>query len=440
MEEATNEPTIVVLTEDVESDRMNEALDRLGQLRDQLDDEDELTADIALEHQALTGDSKLVDAYFSRANKVTKLRIAQEGIAEQAKALLKKAMDLLWDMILKVYNWFRRFITDGRIATEEALDAKLNTFKDVVGPVQRSERVPSSRTAIIAAVREGGLNEAFVQQFKPENMDVYMEGPYHQAVQRMIPALDGFDVSNVIESLTKWHEKWLPAARQFDDDNAAHDQDAVAKRLGEFKRDMDRDLESATQMAQRLMEVRLETFQHAQEARRKLKVDPHFHLGTDLSGIMTRGLRIFDQSGYKKMGSAMLDVYKGLQKTVSKLQSLRQKADAALHGDGPIAGGVQQDQLTTGASHDAEEYLEAIYMRQVNKVISTLHQCVTMIQFMNNYFHFVVETTDLLLRYVGKVGQEAIKHGGDQASLTELCRAAAGKRDVLQQEPPTDMA
>jgi hypothetical protein len=440
VEEVMNESTLVVLTEDVACDRMNEDLDKLGELREQLTADGALTADVALEHQALTGSSKLVDAYFSRASRLSKLQIAQEGIFEQAKNLLKKAMDLLWDMILKVYNWFRKLITDNKFATEEALEAKYDIFKNAMGPVQRAERVPSSRTAIIAAVREAGLNEYFIQQLKPENMDIYNEGPYHQAVQRMIPALDGFDVGHVVESLTKWHDKWLPAARQFDDDNTGSDQDAVSKRLQTFLTDMERDLESATQMAARMMEVRLESYQKAQEERRKVKLDPNFHLGTDLSGIMQRGTRIFEQSGYKKMGGAMLDVYKGLQHTVSKLQSLRAKANAALNGNGPVGAGIANDQATMGVDRAvghraAEERLEALYMKEVNKVIATLHQCVMMIQFMNNYFHFVVETTDTILRYVGKVAQEAIKQGGDQASLSELIQAAANRRDSMVQYP-----
>lgn len=415
MEDQELEPTVVTLTEDTDCTEMNRQLERLDELRGQLEQDGVLTADVALEHQALTGSERLVNAYFSTLNRQAKRQIATEGLYEHAKALLKRAMDLLWGMIVKVFNWLQKLFTNGKPLTEEALSHEHEKFKSIVMPVQRAERVPSSRTAIIAAVREAGLNEEFVSKLTPEEMDIYNEGPFHQAVQRMIPALDGFDVTSIVESLMKWHDKWFTAAKAFDHDNANGDEEALQTRLETFKKDAQQDLQSATQMATKLMEIRLETYQHAVEARRKLKADPNFHLGTDLSGIMARGLRIFDQSGYKRMGSAMTDVFRSTEKTVNKMNQLRAKANMVL----------MPDNEAPGTRHDAEEFTDQIYMKEVNRIISTLHQCVTMIQLINNYFSYVVSSCRTMVQYVAKVANEAIKQGGDANSLHDIVREAS---------------
>lgn len=424
MEEAINlEPRLATLTDDIECNELNRSLKRLSNLRAQIEEKGELTMDVALEHQVLTGSSHLVNAYFSTLGRQAKKQIATEGLYEQAKSLLKKAMDLLWDMIVKVFNWLRKLFINKTPVTEAALDAAHQKFKDAMGPVQRAERVPSSRTAILAAVREKDLDAQYVAKLTPEEMDIYNEGPFHQAIQRMIPALDGFDVASVVESLMGWHDKYLPAAKKFDQDNRGMDAEAVQKRLDTFKKDATRDLESQTQMATKLMEIRLESYQKAIEARRKLKADPNFYLGTDLSGIMARGVRIFEQSGYKKMGNALTDVFKSLEKTVSRMEGLRSKAQSDLGSDVP----------GDGSSRAAEEMIEAAYMKEVNRIISTLHQCVTMIQLINNYFSYVMASTRTILSYVKDVGAAAIGFGGDQATLSQLVQTAQTEQEQMEQ-------
>jgi hypothetical protein len=413
VEEVNQEATIVTLSDDVECNRLNDALDKLGELGTRLQADGQLTVDVALEHQALTGSNTLVNTYYSTLGKQQKLKVAQEGLYEQAKSLLKKAMDLLWEMIVKVWKWLQKLFVNGVPMTEAALARENEKFKSFVMPVQKAERVPSSRTAIIQAVREEGLNEAFVSKLTPEEMDIYNEGPYHQAVQRMIPALDGFNVASVVETLVKWHEKWLPAGRQFDQDNAGTDPHALQDKLERFQKDAQTDLEHATSMATKLMQIRLESYQTAVEARRKLKVDPNFHLGTDLSGIMARGVRIYDQSGYKKMGSALTDVFKSLDSTVKKMESIRTKA---------YQNPMPNDH---GGAKAGEEWIEQIYMKEVNRIISTLHQCVSMIQLINNYYSFVVGSGKTIMKYVMTVAQKAIQHGGDAASLQEIVRSGS---------------
>jgi len=410
VEENQQEPTIVTLTDDVESNRMNAELEKLSELGTRLRETGQLSVDIALEHQALTGDSKLVNAYYSTLAKPQKLKIASEGLYEQAKTLLKKAMDLLWEMIVKVWKWLQRLFVNGKPMTEEALAKENEKFKSMVMPVQKAERVPSSRTAIIAAIRDEGLDAAFVSKFTPEEMDIYNEGQYHQAIQRMIPALDGFDVAGIVETLMKWHDKWLPAAQQFDQDNLQSVPEAIEQKLTTWQKDCQTDLEHATSMTTKMMLVRLETYQFAVEQRRKLKVDPNFHLGTDLSGIMARGIRIYEQSGYKKMGSAMTDVFKSLDSTVKKMEAIRTKAYSQLQPN------------DHGGAKAAEEFVEKIYMSQVNKIISTLHQCVSMIQLINNYFSFVVGSGKTIMKYTMTVAASAVKQGGDAPSLNEVIR------------------
>lgn len=411
MEEKELEPTLVTLTEDDECARMNKELEKLGELGTRLRETGQLTTDIALEHQAMTGSDVLVAAYFSTKGKQQKRQIASEGLMEQAKNLLKKAMDLLWDMIVKVWKWIQRLFLNGKPMTEEALARENEKFKAMVMPVQKAERVPSSRTAIIAAVREEGLNEQFVSKLTPEEMDIYNEGRYHQAIQRMIPALEGFDVGGIVETLMRWHDKWLPAGRQFDQDNASTVHEALQTKLETFQKDAQTDLEHATSMTTKMMQARLETYQHAVEERRKLKSDPNFHLGTDLSGVMARGIRIYEQSGYKKMGSAMVDVFKTLDNTVKKMENMRQKAYQQLMPD------------DHGGARAAEEWIEQIYMKQVNRIISTLHQCVSMIQLINNYYSFVIAAGKTIIQYTMKVASSAVRHGGDAASLNEITRA-----------------
>lgn len=413
MEDVIEQPAIVTLSDDTECNRLNDALDKLGELRGRLENDGQLTVDIALEHQALTGSNQLVNAYYSTLGKKQKLKVATEGLYEQAKSLLKKAMDLLWEMIVKVYKWLSKLFVNGTPMTEAALTKENEKFKSFVMPVQKAERVPSSRTAIIQAVREEGLNEEFVSKFTPEEMDIYNEGPYHQAIQRMIPALDGFNVAQIVETLMKWHDKWLPAGQSFDQENAGTDPHALQDKLERFQKDAQTDLEHATSMATKMMQIRLESYQTAVEARRKLKIDPNFHLGTDLSGIMARGIRIYEQSGYKKMGSAMTDVFKSLESTVKKMQSLRQKAmQEALPND-------------HGGAKAGEEWIEQIYMKEVNRIISTLHQCVSMIQLINNYYSFVVGSGKTIMQYCMKVAFAATRHGGDAASLNEITRTGA---------------
>lgn len=421
MEEVINEPTIVTLTDDTESNRMNRALDQLASLRQKLDEEDGLTSDIALEHQALTGRNTLVNAYFSSLGRQAKKQIATEDFIQEVKSMVKKALDLLWDMMVKVYSWIRRLFAGKTPVTEAALEAADQKFKKVVPIVQRAERVPSSRTAIIAAVREGGLNEKYVGKFTPEAMDIYKEGPFHQSIQKAIPTLESFDIQAVVERLMQWHDKFMPAATNFDNENVDGDPQAVETRFMRFKADATRDLESATQMSKQLMGVRLQAYQLAIEERRKLKADPHFLLGTDLSGVMARGMRIFEQSGYKKMGGALSDVYKSLEKTVSKMESLRQKVN---HVEQPFAQPLQ-------GNRQAEEFIKAAYMKEVNKIISMLHQCVSMIQLINNYFSYVVVATSTLLAYVKEVAALAIQHGGDKASLTEVIQDAVQGQEAI---------
>jgi hypothetical protein len=413
VEDVIEQPAIVTLSDDVECNRLNDALDKLGELGTRLQEDGQLTVDVALEHQALTGSNALVNIYYSTLAKQQKLKVAQEGLYEQAKSLLKKAMDLLWEMIVKVWKWLQKLFVNGEPMTEAALAKENEKFKSFVMPVQKAERVPSSRTAIIQAVREEGLNEAFVSKFTPEEMDIYNEGPYHQAVQRMIPALDGFNVASVVETLVKWHEKWLPAGRQFDQDNAGADPHALQDKLERFQKDAQTDLEHATSMATKLMQIRLESYQTAVEARRKLKIDPNFHLGTDLSGIMARGVRIYDQSGYKKMGAALTDVFKSLDSTVNKMESIRSKA---------YQNPMPNDH---GGAKAGEEWIEQIYMKEVNRIISTLHQCVSMIQLINNYYSFVVGSGKTIMQYCMKVAYAATRHGGDAATLNEITRTGA---------------
>jgi hypothetical protein len=413
----------VVLTEDVECGRMNRELEQLESLRGQLTENRALTSDVALEHQALTGTDSLVDAYFSTGTKVKKFQLASEGLLETTQTLLKKAKDLLWNMIVKVFNWFTKMFLDKKPLTEAAVEAEHRKFKDAVGPIQRAERVPSSRTAIIAAVREEGLDQKFVTKLTPEEMDIYNEGPYHQAMQRLIPTLKGFDVYDVVAGLENWHKKTLTEAFNFDNENGQQAPEVIERKLEQFKKDATRTLESATQMSRSIMDVRLQGFQQGQEERRKLKADPHFHLGTDLSGIMARGIRIFEQSGYKQMGDAMVDVHKGLTKTTQHLQELRQHSE--------MAGEIRNNIAQPGQQRLAEEFVEQAFMKEVNRIISTLHQCVQSVQMLNNYFSFVVASTRTMLDYVRQTCQAAIKHGGDAASLNEVLQSAVQGQQAM---------
>lgn len=412
----------VLLTEDVECTRMNRQLERLESLRGQLVENKQLTSEVALEHQALTGSDSLVDAYFSPAAKQKKYQIASEGLLQTTQTLLKKAKDLLWNMIVKVFNWFQKLFMDKKPLTEAAVEAEHAKFKEYVGPVERAERVPSSRTAIIAAVREAGLDDKYVGQLTPEEMDIYNEGRFHQAMQRVIPTLKGFDVYDVVVALENWHKKALKDAEIFDSENGQLDDEVIERKLEIWKKDTMRALESATQMSKSVMEVRLQAYQLAVEERRKLKVDPHFHLGTDLSGIMHRGLRIFDQSGYKQVGDGMRDVHTGLTKTVKQLQTLRQNAEVELQQ--MQMGGSNSVMSAPGARKPAAEFVEATFMKEVNRIISTLHQCVQSVQLLNNYFSFVVSSTRTILKYVQETAVEAMKYGGDVKSLNEVARRA----------------
>jgi hypothetical protein len=431
VEEVIQDPSDnVVLTEDVDCSRMNRELDQLQSLRGQLTEKGELTSDIALEHQALTGSESLVNVYFSQMNRQKKYQYASEGLLEQTKSLLKKAKDLLWSMIVKVFNWFQKLFLEKKPLTEAAVEREAAKFKEYVGPVQRAERVPSSRTAIIAAVRETGLDHKFVSQLTPEEMDIYNEGPFHYAMQELIPTLQGFDVYDVVQGLENWHKKTLVEALNFDRENAQLAPELIERRIEQFKKDAQRTLDSATQMSRKIMDVRLEAFQKAQEARRKLKADPHFHLGTDLSGIMARGVRIFEQCGYKQMGNNMVEVHKGLTKTVQHLQQLRQNAEQDQINNGGVS--------VPGQQRIAEEWVEAAFMKEVNRIISTLHQCVQSVQLLNNYFSFVIAGNRTILQYVLEVSTAAMKFGGDVHSLNEIGNTAIQNQTAQQAAQTTN--